>query len=273
MARISPLGFEVILTREAKTALAEGKTWSGRLLVRIKGDQRVREFEAQRREGRARESILSTDDSTVVDHWNKSSLVTAGLDKFQRKNLPAETPLTQTNKKTLERSLKLFDVSQIKKFIDVYLRRCEKGDHVYRNRNVAYKDLFGLLRKINTVKTNHDFAWWMPAGLDPSEAVKLADTPESKLVLALANAYAKKFLGVEVYPTAIKVRDLEALKRACRAIASITNRFPVKPERAIHLLLDCARETYPNGTVYLAHLGGSTFLSNALVQHVKGIFG
>lgn len=269
MRKINILSFEVELSASAQAALNEGLSWSGKLEVTIKGDRRLREIKQEVRKTRARKRNLHLEELAVIDYWNNSPVVAKGTESHR--NMPVSLSPNPGDLSTLRACLKRFSPEGIERFLDAYFACCERGEHFHRSRNVAYKDLFGFLRKLNDAKTGRDRAWWMPTDIDPGESAKLTDTPEVKEILAFANAYAKEFMESAKYPVEIKARDYDAFRRANITIENMVKKFPINRKQAISLMFKCARETFSK-TIYPCNIGNVKFLYVALIQYLKGIY-
>ena len=169
---------KIDLSDRAKEALINDEEWSGSCRIHFK--------KPKYRKKKYKKLVLSEIETEIISYWNEHPCM-KNFESDERLNPITERDVTQQFLVEMKKAIDAFSPEGILDRIDAYFSVCAEGKHINKDRNIAYANLFGFLRKINEKDGE---LWWQKL-----HRTNYVEDQSPELTTMLADKYAKTVLG------------------------------------------------------------------------------
>ncbi|KKN89654.1 hypothetical protein LCGC14_0235000 [marine sediment metagenome] len=251
---------KIKLTKSQREAIASGAPVSFIILP-----TKASRAEIIRGEGTG--ARLDADVLTLVNAWNEHPYIRYEAVQESRNN-PITIDEVDTHGGVFKKAIKEVGVSKLLERMGSYFEACRQDRHIWEGRNHGYSHLGGFLRKVTDCHAKRVGLWWTKDGKK-----KLPDK-DPGLTLAIANAYAKKFLGRKAFGLKNPGQDYESFMVAGEWLKGREDK-PLPRGQLITLLLDVVEDAHGGlkGAVPPSWLGSERTWKVGIPAALKGMFG
>ena len=205
----------------------------------------------------------------ILDAWNDSEFIRDYAAGESRNNPvpPRGVPKMLT---LLHKAVKNVGPEKLLELMSRYFDCCLRRGHVWDDRNHGYSHLGGFLRAILTHEKDGRTAYWMKQ----KEMAPMKDT-NAPITTALANAYAKRFLGRKEFGLVNPSADYGRFAAGAGRVAEFMRKNDKWAEDAvISTLLDAVAEAWGlGGSPQPGSLASDRTWRIVFPAHLKSLFG